>query len=42
MAYVGIADGYVCWKEGVPGKAIFRMASTFFFAGWGAFGMTKG
>ncbi|KAK5991834.1 hypothetical protein PT974_05220 [Cladobotryum mycophilum] len=23
-AYLGLVDGYICWKEGMPGKAVFR------------------
>lgn len=22
IAYVGVVDGYVCWKEGVPGRGL--------------------
>jgi hypothetical protein len=39
-AYVGAVDGYACWKEGVPNKAIFRVASGATIAAWGWFGMT--
>jgi hypothetical protein len=39
-AYVGAVDGYVCWREGVPNKAIFRAASGAAIAAWGWFGMT--
>lgn len=41
-SYVGAADGYVCWKEGVLGKAVFRTVSGAVIAGWGWFGMTAG
>jgi len=41
-AYVGAVDGYVCWREGVPKKAIFRVASGAAIALWGWFGMTAG
>jgi hypothetical protein len=27
IGYVGLVDGYVCWKEGVPEKAVFRASS---------------
>lgn len=27
LGYVGLVDGYVCWLEGVPKKALFRLAS---------------
>jgi hypothetical protein len=39
-AYVGLVDGYVCWKEGVLNKAIFRTLSGAAIAAWGWFGMT--
>ncbi|KAJ7500980.1 hypothetical protein B0H11DRAFT_2374948 [Mycena galericulata] len=42
LAYVGAVDGYVCWKEGVPGKAVFRASCATFFAAWGALRMTQG
>ncbi len=41
-AYLGAVDGYVCWREGVPGKGLFRAISGFVIAGWGWFGMTAG
>jgi hypothetical protein len=41
-SYVGAVDGYVCWKEGVPGKAVFRAGSGLAIALWGWFGMTAG
>lgn len=40
-AYVGLVDGYVCLREGVPNKAIFRTASGLAIAAWGWFGMTS-
>jgi hypothetical protein len=39
-AYVGAVDGYVCLKEGVPNKAIFRVALGAAIAAWGWFDMT--
>jgi hypothetical protein len=42
LGYVGLVDGYVCWLEGVPNKAIFRLASGLAIAAWGWFGMTEG
>lgn len=42
LGYVGLVDGYVCWLEGVPGKAVFRLASGLAIAAWGWFGMTEG
>ncbi|CAG8950225.1 hypothetical protein HYFRA_00008463 [Hymenoscyphus fraxineus] len=42
LGYVGLVDGYVCWCEGVPGKALFRLASGVAISAWGGFGMTEG
>lgn len=42
LGYVGLVDGYVCYREGVPGKAMFRFASGLLISAWGAFGMTAG
>lgn len=42
LGYVGLVDGYVCWREGVPNKAIFRTVSGLLIAAWGWFGMTTG
>ncbi|KAF8151991.1 hypothetical protein K438DRAFT_381819 [Mycena galopus ATCC 62051] len=39
--YVGLVDGYVCWLEGVPGKALFRFGSGVLIAGWGFLGLTS-
>lgn len=39
-SYVGAADGYVCWREGVPDKAVFRSLSGLAIAVWGWYGMT--
>jgi hypothetical protein len=39
-AYLGAIDAYICWKEGVPGKAWFRGLSGLVIAGWGWCGMT--
>jgi hypothetical protein len=41
LGYVGLVDGYVCWKEGVPAKGLFRAASGLSIAAWGCFGMTS-
>ncbi|KAL4951178.1 hypothetical protein BDW69DRAFT_170679 [Aspergillus filifer] len=41
MGYVGLVDGYVCWKEGVPGKAVFRLVSGLVISGWGFAGLTS-
>jgi len=40
--YLGAVDGYVCWCEGVPNKAVFRSVSGLLIAAWGWFGMTAG
>lgn len=40
LGYVGLVDGYVCWLECVPQKAIFRTFSGLCIAAWGWFGMT--
>ncbi|KAB8073003.1 hypothetical protein BDV29DRAFT_158025 [Aspergillus leporis] len=42
LGYVGLADGYVCWREGVPDKAVFRTVSGLVIAACGWFGMTAG
>ncbi|KAH8701778.1 hypothetical protein BGW36DRAFT_424081 [Talaromyces proteolyticus] len=39
-AYVGLVDGYVCVREGVPNKAVFRTVSGLAIAAWGFLGMT--
>ncbi|KAL4877416.1 hypothetical protein BJY04DRAFT_198326 [Aspergillus karnatakaensis] len=41
LGYVGLVDGYVCWKEGVPGKAVFRTVSGLVIAAWGFAGLTS-
>ncbi|KAM5439824.1 hypothetical protein MferCBS31731_004234 [Microsporum ferrugineum] len=41
LAYLGLVDGYVCWREGVPGTALFRATSGLLIAGWGWFGLTS-
>ncbi|KAL6887993.1 hypothetical protein GGI43DRAFT_229637 [Trichoderma evansii] len=41
-AYLGLADGYVCWKEGMPDKAVFRCVSGMVIAGCGMVGLTEG
>lgn len=39
-SYVGAIDAYVCWKERIPGKAVFRGTSGLVIAAYGWFGMT--
>ncbi|KAJ7044575.1 hypothetical protein C8F04DRAFT_1068786 [Mycena alexandri] len=41
LGYVGAADAYVCWQEGVPNKAIFRGLSGLVIGGWGALSLTE-
>jgi hypothetical protein len=41
-AYLGVVDGYVCWKEGMPNKAVFRCVSSMVIAGCGMVGLTEG
>lgn len=38
--WVGAIDAWVCWKEGVPGKSVFRGTSGAAIALWGWSGMT--
>ncbi|OJD18468.1 hypothetical protein AJ78_01524 [Emergomyces pasteurianus Ep9510] len=40
LAYLGLVDGYVCWREGMAGKAVFRASMGMLIAAWGGFGMT--
>lgn len=42
LGYVGLVDGYVCWREGVPNKAVFRALSGAVIPTWGWFDMTAG
>lgn len=39
--WLGFADSYVCWLEGVPGQAAFKATAGLLIAGWGAAGMTS-
>ncbi|KAJ7356623.1 hypothetical protein DFH08DRAFT_849556 [Mycena albidolilacea] len=41
LFYVGVVDGYVCWLEGVSGKALFRFGSGVLISGWGFLGLTS-
>ncbi|KAM5349469.1 hypothetical protein ACJ41O_005974 [Fusarium nematophilum] len=36
----GVADGYLCWKEGVPGRGWFRFLSSAVVGGWGLLGLS--
>ncbi|ROW15218.1 hypothetical protein VPNG_03077 [Cytospora leucostoma] len=40
--YVGVMDGYLCWREGLPRMALFRSASAFTVAAVGLAGCTAG
>ncbi|KPI37614.1 uncharacterized protein AB675_4032 [Cyphellophora attinorum] len=42
QAYAGIVDAYVCWKEGVPRKAVARLATGLLVGAWGIMGLTAG
>lgn len=42
LGYVGLVDGYVCWKEEVPRKEVLRALSGLAIATWGWFGITAG
>lgn len=37
----GIVDGYVCYKEGEPGKALFRVLSSWAVGLYGGMGITS-
>ncbi|TDZ20926.1 hypothetical protein Cob_v006245 [Colletotrichum orbiculare MAFF 240422] len=39
--YMSAVDCYVCFREGVPDKAIFRLASGLLVSSWGIFGVTS-
>lgn len=39
--WLGFADSYVCWLEGVHGQAVFKATAGMLIAGWGAAGMTS-
>lgn len=41
LFWAGVSDGYLCWKEGVPGKALFRFFSGLVVGGWGFLGLTS-
>lgn len=41
MLYVGCVDGYGCWKEGVPGRGVFRFCAGVVVGGWGMLGITS-
>lgn len=37
----GVADGWVCWNEGLRGKAMFRFLSAVVLSAYGYFEMTS-
>ena len=41
LLYVGFIDGWICWREGVPNRAIFRALSGALIAAMGWFGWTS-
>ena len=44
LACVGItavADLWVCWREGVPERGLFRATCALLLGGWGLMGMTS-
>jgi hypothetical protein len=41
LCYVGLVNGYVCWREGVPGRGVFRAISGVVIGAWGLFGLTS-
>ncbi|KAI9901032.1 hypothetical protein N3K66_002849 [Trichothecium roseum] len=42
LLVAGVADGYLCWREGVPGRGVFRFACSVALGGWGLLGLTSG
>ncbi|KAL2809410.1 hypothetical protein BJX63DRAFT_423837 [Aspergillus granulosus] len=40
-SYVGLVDGWVCWREGMRAKAGFRSLSGGVIALWGVSGLTS-
>lgn len=40
--YVGVMDGYLCWREGRPRMGLFRSACAFIVAAVGMAGCTAG
>jgi hypothetical protein len=41
LFWAGVADGYLCWKEGAVGTALFRFLSSVAVSSWGLLGMTS-
>ena len=42
LGYVGLVDGYVGGREGVPNTGVFRLVSGALFGAWGWWGLTAG
>ncbi|OAQ98185.1 hypothetical protein LLEC1_08153 [Akanthomyces lecanii] len=40
--YLGLVDSCVCWRQGNPGKAVFRLMTSLGLGAWGFFGQTSG
>lgn len=41
LVYVGLVDGFVCWKEDAPSKGLFHAGLRVAFGSWGLFGLTS-
>ena len=41
LFWAGVADGYLCWREGATGSAWFRFLSGVVVSSWGLLGMTS-
>lgn len=42
LAYAGVVEGLVCWKEGNGGKGLWRGVCALFYGTLGLMGMTQG
>ena len=42
MAWVGVVDGVVCYRDGEKGSVVMRVGLTGVVAGWGVLGCTTG
>ncbi|KAH8895975.1 hypothetical protein GQ53DRAFT_743904 [Thozetella sp. PMI_491] len=41
-AYAGLVDSYIVWREGMPGKALFRLVASWMLSACGFVGLTAG
>jgi hypothetical protein len=41
QSYATAVDAYVCWREGVPQKALLRALAGVLVGGWGLLGLTS-